>query len=142
MSLLPAGSRLGRFRIASVLGQGAMGVVYLADDPEIGRPVALKTVRPGVSNGEAERELEARFLKEARLAGRLQHPSIVTIYDVGRDGGVCFIAMEYVDGRPLSRYLGVSPELPLPAKIEIVRQVAEALGHAHERGVLHRDVKP
>jgi predicted Ser/Thr protein kinase len=142
MSLLPAGSRLGRFRIASVLGQGAMGVVYLADDPEIGRPVALKTVRPGASEVEAARELEARFLKEARLAGRLQHPNIVTIYDVGRDGDVCFIAMEYVEGRPLSRYMGVSPELPLPAKIGIVRQVAEALAHAHERGVLHRDVKP
>jgi predicted Ser/Thr protein kinase len=142
MSLLPAGSRLGRFRISSVLGQGAMGVVYLADDPEIGRPVAIKTVRPGAADGEGARELEARFLKEARLAGRLQHPNIVTIYDVGRDGDVCFIAMEYVDGRPLSRYMGVSPELPLPAKIGIIRQAAEALAHAHERGVLHRDVKP
>jgi predicted Ser/Thr protein kinase len=142
MSPLPAGSRLGRFRISSVLGQGAMGVVYLADDPEIGRPVAIKTVRPGAADAEGAAELEARFLKEARLAGRLQHPNIVTIYDVGRDGDVCFIAMEYVDGRPLSRYMGASPELPLPAKVGIVRQVADALAHAHDRGVLHRDIKP
>ena len=142
MTLLAAGSRLGRFQIASVLGQGAMGVVYLAHDPEIGRPVAIKTVRPEAVGGETAQELEARFLKEARLAGRLQHPNIVTIYDVGRQGDVCFIAMEYVDGRPLTRYLGAADALPLAAKIGVVRQVAEALGHAHDRGVLHRDVKP
>ena len=142
MSLLPAGSRLGRFRIASVLGQGAMGVVYLAHDPEIGRSVAIKTVRPESVGGETPQEIEARFLREAKLAGRLQHPNIVTIYDVGREGGVCFIAMEHVDGRPLTRYIGAADALPLAARIGIVRQVAEALGHAHERGVLHRDVKP
>ncbi|MGE5414211.1 MAG: serine/threonine-protein kinase, partial [Syntrophomonadaceae bacterium] len=141
MSLLPAGSRLGRFQIASVLGQGAMGVVYLAHDPEIGRSVAIKTVRPE-SVGESGPDVEARFLREAKLAGRLQHPNIVTIYDVGREGGVCFIAMEHVDGRPLTRLIGSGDALSLSAKIGIVRQVAEALGHAHERGVLHRDVKP
>jgi eukaryotic-like serine/threonine-protein kinase len=142
MSLLPAGSKLGRFQIASVLGQGAMGVVYLAHDPEIGRPVAIKTVRPEAVGGETLQELEARFLKEARLGGRLQHPNIVTVYDVGRSGDVCFIAMEYVDGRPLTRYLASVDALPLRVKVGVVRQVAEALGHAHERGVLHRDVKP
>ncbi len=142
MSLLPAGSKLGRFQIVSVLGQGAMGVVYLAEDPEIGRRVAIKTVRPEGVGGESAAELEARFLKEARLAGRLQHPNIVTVFDVGRDRDVCFIAMEYVDGRPLTRYLGGAADLPLTAKIGIIRQTAEALGHAHERGVLHRDVKP
>jgi eukaryotic-like serine/threonine-protein kinase len=142
MSLLPAGSKLGRFQIASVLGQGAMGVVYLAHDPDIGRPVAIKTVRPEAIGGESAQEIEARFQKEARLAGRLQHPNIVTVYDVGRDGETLFIAMEYVDGRPLTRSLG-SPDAPtLAVKVAIVRQVAEALGHAHERGVLHRDVKP
>jgi serine/threonine-protein kinase len=142
MSLLPAGSKLGRFQVASVLGQGAMGVVYLAHDPEIGRPVAIKTVRPEAVGGESAQEIEARFLKEAKLAGRLQHPNIVTVYDVGRAGDTLFIAMEYVDGRPLTRYLVSSDSLPLSAKVSIVRQVAEALGHAHERGVLHRDVKP
>ncbi|HTR03844.1 MAG TPA: serine/threonine-protein kinase [Thermoanaerobaculia bacterium] len=142
MSLLPAGSKIGRFQIKSVLGQGAMGVVYLAHDPEIGRDVAIKTVRPEGIGGESAQELEARFLKEARLAGRLAHPNIVTIFDVGRQGETCFIAMEHVDGRPLTRYLGASEALPLHARIAIVRQVAEALGHAHERGVIHRDVKP
>jgi eukaryotic-like serine/threonine-protein kinase len=142
MSLLPAGSKLGRFQIASVLGQGAMGVVYLAHDPEIGRPVAIKTVRPEAIGGESAEEIEARFQKEARLAGRLQHPNIVTVFDVGRDGETLFIAMEYVDGRPLTRYLGSSEALKLAVKVAIVRQVADALGHAHERGVLHRDVKP
>ncbi len=142
MSLLPAGSKLGRFQIASVLGQGAMGVVYLANDPDIERPVAIKTVRPEGAGGESLQDLETRFLKEARLAGRLQHPNIVTVYDVGRDHGVCFIAMEYVDGQPLTRYLSAGAELPLSARVGIIRQVAEALGHAHERGVLHRDVKP
>ena len=142
MSVLPAGSKLGRFQIASVLGQGAMGVVYLANDPDIERPVAIKTVRPEGVGGENPQELEARFLKEARLAGRLQHPNIVTVYDVGRDHGVCFIAMEYVDGHALTRYLSAGAEMPLSARVGIIRQVAEALGHAHERGVLHRDVKP
>jgi serine/threonine-protein kinase len=142
MSVLPAGSKLGRFQIASVLGQGAMGVVYLANDPDIDRPVAIKTVRPEGVGGESLQDLETRFLREARLAGRLQHPNIVTVYDVGRDQGVCFIAMEYVDGHPLTRFLGAGAELSLSARVGIIRQVAEALGHAHERGVLHRDVKP
>ena len=142
MSVLPPGSKLGRFQLSTVLGQGAMGVVYLANDPEIGRAVAIKTVRPEVGRGENAAQIEARFLKEARLAGRLQHPNIVTVYDVGRDGDSYFIAMEYVDGRPLTDYLGASGELPLTAKIGIICQVAEALAHAHERGVLHRDIKP
>jgi serine/threonine-protein kinase len=141
MSLLPPGSRLGRFELTSVLGQGAMGVVYLASDPNIERPVAIKTLRRDVGGGAAE-ELESRFLKEAKLAGRLQHPNIVTIYEAGRDKDNLFIAMEYVDGRPLTHSLGPRTTLTLPQKLDIARQVAEALSHAHERGVLHRDVKP
>ena len=142
MSFLTPGSRLGRFEISTVLGQGAMGVVYLANDPQIGRPVAIKTVRPGMDRDETAIEIEERLRKEARLAGRLQHPNIVTIYDVGRDGDDYFIAMEYVEGKSLTRYLVAPDDLPLPAKIAIVRQTAEALAHAHERGVLHRDIKP
>jgi len=142
MSFLTPGSRLGRFEITSVLGQGAMGVVYLANDPHIGRQVAIKTVRPGLGRDETAHEIEERLRKEARLAGRLQHPNIVTIYDVGRDGDEYFIAMEYVDGKSLTRYLVAPDDLPLAAKIAIVRQTAEALSHAHERGVLHRDIKP
>ena len=142
MSVLSPGSKLGRYEIAAILGQGAMGVVYLAHDPEIDRPVALKTVRPEALRGESGAEVEARFLKEAKLAGRLQHPNVVTVFDVGRDRGDFFIAMEYVDGHPLTRYLASADALPLNAKIGIIRQTAEALDHAHERGVVHRDIKP
>ncbi len=142
MSILPPGSKLGRFEISSVLGQGAMGVVYLAHDPDIDRPVAIKTIHPEAARGESAAEIEARFLKEAKLAGRLQHPNIVTVFDVGRDRDLYFIAMEYVEGRPLTRYLGGGEELPLSAKVAIIRQAAEALAHAHERDVIHRDVKP
>ncbi len=142
MSILPPGSKLGRFEISSVLGQGAMGVVYLAHDPDIDRPVAIKTIHPEAARGESAAEIEARFLKEAKLAGRLQHPNIVTVFDVGRDRDLYFIAMEYVEGRPLTRYLGGGEDLPLSAKVAIIRQAAEALAHAHERDVIHRDVKP
>ncbi len=142
MSVLPPGSKLGRFQISGVLGQGAMGVVYLAHDPDIDRPVAIKTIRSEAARDDNAVELEARFLKEARLAGRLQHANIVTVYDVGRDGDLVFIAMEYVEGRPLTHSLAAPDDLPLSTRVDIIRQAAEALAHAHERGVIHRDVKP
>jgi len=142
VTVLPPGSRIGRFEISGVLGEGAMGVVYLAHDPQIERPVAIKTLRPGHSGGGPSGELEARFLKEAKLAGRLQHPNIVTIYEAGQDGTVPYIAMEFVDGEPLTRFLRSSDALTVGQRVEVVRQTALALQHAHERGVLHRDVKP
>src|SRR4030095_286285 len=117
MSILPPGAKLGRFEISSVLGQGAMGVVYLAHDPEIDCPVAIKTIHPEPPGGESPAEGEPPFLKEAKLAGRLQHPNIVTVFDVGRDRDLYFIAMEYVEGRPLGRYLGGGEDLPLAAKV-------------------------
>ena len=137
---LRLGSKLGRFEITGVLGEGAMGTVYLAHDPRIERPVAIKTLRLD-TGGEQGREIADRFLKEAKLAGRLQHPNIVTIYEAGRDQGVDFIAMEFIDGEPLNRMLSKSG-FSLPQRAEVVRQVALALEHAHERGVLHRDIKP
>ncbi len=137
---LRLGSTLGRFEITGVLGEGAMGTVYLAHDPQIERPVAIKTLRLD-TGGEQGQEIANRFLKEAKLAGRLQHPNIVTIYEAGRDQGVDFIAMEFIDGRPLNRMLSDS-DFSLPQRVEVVRQVALALEHAHERGVLHRDIKP
>ncbi len=141
MSLLPPGSRIGRFEISRVLGEGAMGIVYLAHDPQIERPVAIKTLRPQGGGGSDE-ELKERFLKEAKLAGRLQHPNVVTIYEAGQDGDTPYIAMEYVDGEALGRYLSSRGVLTLRERIEVVREVALALEHAHSRGVLHRDVKP
>jgi eukaryotic-like serine/threonine-protein kinase len=141
MTNLPPGSRIGRFEISGVLGEGAMGVVYLAHDPQIERPVAIKTLRPSAAGASAG-ELESRFLKEAKLAGRLQHPNVVTIYEAGQDGNVPYIAMEFVDGEPLTRFLGSRDALTVGQRVEVVRQTALALQHAHERGVLHRDVKP
>src|SRR6185295_5766967 len=136
---LPVGSKLGRFELTGVLGEGAMGTVYLAHDPQIERPVAIKTLRL-TTGQEQDREIASRFLKEAKLAGRLQHPNIVTIYDAGRDQSTDFIAMEYVDGDALTRRLS-DQDFSLAERVEVVRQVALALEHAHDRGVLHRDIK-
>ncbi|HTO87662.1 MAG TPA: serine/threonine-protein kinase [Thermoanaerobaculia bacterium] len=142
MRNLAPGSRLGRFQIVSVIGEGAMGVVYLANDPEIERPVAVKTLRAMSEASPAARaDLEARFLKEAKLAGRLQHPNVVTVYEVGREQDTSFIAMEYVEGASLNQ-VAAEGRLDTAARVEIIRQVAQALQHAHERGVLHRDIKP
>ncbi len=136
------GSRVGRFRIERPLGQGAMGNVYLAIDPEIEREVAIKIVRADLTDSDRRDEVETRFLREAKIAGRLQHPNIVTIYDVGREGGSTFIAMEYVEGRPLAKLLRPDVALTDAQRFLIARQTAEALAHAHERQVVHRDVKP
>ncbi len=143
MADFAAGATVGRFRLERPLGQGAMGAVYLATDPEIERPVAIKVIRSdAAADPEQQAAIEARFLKEAKIAGRLQHPNIVTIYDVGRDGDILFIAMEYVEGRPLSRFLRPEVSLSDPQRVLVLRQTAAALAHAHERSVVHRDVKP
>src|SRR6185369_1854980 len=99
-------------------------------------------VRADLVEDDHREEVETRFLREAKIAGRLQHPNIVTIYDVGRDAGRTFIAMEYVEGRPLSRMLRPDVALTNAQRLLIARQTAEALAHAHERQVVHRDVKP
>ena len=97
-------SRIGRYEILRPLGKGAMGVVYLAQDPQIERTLALKTVRfDGPSQSFSMSEAKARFLKEAKISGRLQHPNIVTVYDVGEDEGVLYLAMEYISGGSLSQ---------------------------------------
>ncbi|HUM02461.1 MAG TPA: serine/threonine-protein kinase [Thermoanaerobaculia bacterium] len=135
--------RIGRYEILRVLGKGAMGVVYLARDPQIERELALKTIRFDHAEGSFNpEEAKARFLKEAKISGRLQHPHIVTIFDVGEDGGMLYLAMEYVPGGSLSQRLADPDSLSLYDRVRVIAEVAEALGHAHERGVLHRDVKP
>ena len=120
-----------------------MGVVYLARDPGIDREVALKTIRfdsPGASfNLEEAKE---RFLKEARISGRLQHPHIVTVFDVGEDEGTLYLAMEFVPGGNLAQRIADKSPFPIEDRIRIVAEVADALDHAHDRGVIHRDVKP
>ena len=135
--------RLGKYRITGVLGEGAMGVVYRGFDPDIRRLVALKTIRrqPGDAGGSAF-ESAARFRNEAQAAGRLQHPGIVSVYDFGDDGRVAYIAMEFVDGRTLAYFLGSRLRLGDADIASIAGQVLDALAHAHEHGVWHRDVKP
>jgi serine/threonine protein kinase len=135
--------RLGRFEIVREIGRGAMGQVLLAHDPRIGRDVALKTLVPagGVSEEEA-RETSSRFLREAQAAGRLLHPNIVTIFDVGEDQGLSFIAMEYIDGVTLERHARPGALLPPGRVLDLAAQAAAALDYAHEAGVVHRDIKP
>jgi serine/threonine protein kinase len=135
--------QIGRYVILRTLGRGAMGVVYLARDPQIEREIALKTIRFDTAEKSfGADEAKARFLKEARISGRLQHPHIVTVFDVGEDQGTLFLAMEVVQGGSFSQRLADPAGFPMHDRIRIVAEVAEALAHAHERGVLHRDVKP
>lgn len=134
-------SQLGRYEVSSELGQGAMGVVYKAKDPLIDREVALKTINLSLAQEERE-EFEARFYQEAKAAGRLSHPNIVTIFDVGRSEDIAYIAMEYLHGRELRDLLNDNKMLPVEQVIDITSQVALGLAYAHENGIVHRDVKP
>ncbi|MEQ1526286.1 MAG: serine/threonine-protein kinase [Gallionella sp.] len=134
-------SHLGRYEVLSELGQGAMGVVYRARDPLIDRVVAIKTINLSLASDEME-EYEGRFYQEAKAAGRLSHPNIVTIYDVGRNDDVAYIAMEFLEGRELRDIMNDGGLLPVHQVLDIVAQVASGLAYAHEFGIVHRDVKP
>src|ERR1700752_512270 len=134
-------AKIGRYEITGTLGKGAMGVVYKATDPNIGRTVALKTTRLDV-HGSDQEELLARFRNEARLAGVLQHPNIVTIYDAGESEGLFYIAMEYIQGQTLHQVLAKNKPLPIDEIIDISRQVCPGLDAAASHRVVHRDVKP
>ena len=134
-------SQLGRYEIISELGQGAMGFVYKARDPLIDRIVAVKTINLGLALEEKE-EYEARFYQEARAAGRLNHPNIVTIHDVGKCGDIAYIAMEFLQGGELRDLLRVNKILPVSQVVDIVAQVASGLAYAHEHEIIHRDIKP
>ncbi len=138
--------KLGRYEVLEEIGKGAMGVVYLARDPLIGRQVALKTFRVGFSAKDQElQQFRSRFVREAQSAGILSHPNIVTIHDVVDEGGadgVCFIAMEYVKGTNLKLMLQRPEPFPTEFLVDIVAQIAEGLDYAHSRGVVHRDIKP
>jgi serine/threonine protein kinase len=134
--------RIGRYKIIRELGRGAMGVVYLATDPTIGRNVAIKTIRLGeVTNSEERARLRERLFREARSAGVLSHPGIVTIYDMEALDDLAFIAMEYVNGPTLDQILTGQP-LPPERLFAIVGQTAVALDYAHQKGIVHRDIKP
>ncbi|TAK41993.1 MAG: serine/threonine protein kinase, partial [Betaproteobacteria bacterium] len=133
--------RFGRYLIVGELGRGAMGAVYRAIDPLIEREVAIKTLLPHLPEDEMVAVRE-RFLREARSAGRLNHPNIVTIFDVGEQDGLAYIAMELLEGRTLQQMLTESRRLPVATAADIAAQVADALDHALGFGIVHRDVKP
>ena len=134
-------SQLGRYEIICEIGQGAMGIVYRARDPLIDRVVAIKTINLRLALDEKE-EYEARFNQEARAAGRLNHPNIVTIYDLGKNDDVAYIAMEYLQGRELRDMMNYGGLLPMAQALDIAAQVAEGLSYAHEHEIVHRDIKP
>ena len=134
-------SQLGRYEIIGELGHGAMGIVYKAKDPLIDRTLAIKTISLNLAV-DAKDDYEARFYQEAKAAGRLSHPNIVTVFDVGKSGDVAYIAMEFLQGRELRDILNEGPQLPVSQILDIVMQVALGLAYAHEHGIVHRDVKP
>jgi serine/threonine-protein kinase len=134
---------VGRYEVVSELGQGAMGIVYKARDPKINRFLAIKTIR-FADEFEAEkiREIKDRFMREAEIAGKLAHPAIVAIYDVGEDYDLTYMAMEYLEGESLQKYCRKGYLLPLRKVLYVVSEVAQALDYAHRQGVIHRDIKP
>jgi len=135
--------RIGKYTILSQIGKGGMGVVYKAFDPTIGRTLAIKTIRFDESGPPmAREEAQARFLREAHSIGGLSHPNIVTVYEAGEDQGTSFIAMEYVEGKSLEDILKSGKKFSQNEALRLIIQLADALGHAHRHGIVHRDVKP
>lgn len=131
----------GRYEVIVELGKGAMGLVYKARDPMLERVVAIKTVNLSM-DAEELGEYEGRFNQEARAAGSLNHPNIVTIYDVGKGGNLAFMAMEFLQGRDVRAMIAGGKALPASQAVSIAAQVAEGLAYAHEHDVIHRDIKP
>ena len=128
-----------RYRIRKLLGAGGMGVVFLADDRSLGRPVAIKVLPAELSS---DKNVVARFRREAKTAASLDHPGIIPIVSVESDNGLHYFVMKYVDGRTLEAALHESAPLPISFVMQVLRAAAAALGHAHQNGVVHRDVKP
>jgi serine/threonine protein kinase len=138
------GTLIGRYEVDAELGRGAMGVVYRGRDPRIDRTIAIKTISLSGLEPSAEQEYRERFVVEAKAAGRLSHPGIVTIFDVGDpEAETPYLVMEYVEGLTLDRLLlGENNELPLNTALRMAQELAEALHYAHAQGVVHRDMKP
>ncbi|MBL8115196.1 MAG: PD40 domain-containing protein [Acidobacteria bacterium] len=134
-----AGDRIGPFQVLGRIGAGGMGEVLRARDPKLGRDVALKILARGTVG---ERDLFARFEREAQAASALNHPNIITIFDTGRDGNTAYIAMELVPGRSLGDLISETKTLAVPRILAIATQIADALATAHDKGIVHRDLKP
>jgi tRNA A-37 threonylcarbamoyl transferase component Bud32 len=142
VSTLDGGRRVGRYRIVRFLGAGAMGEVYLAEDPHIERRLAIKTVRLAGGRPQDIEDRKKRLLREARAAGRLLHPNVVTLFDTGEEDGLLYLAFEFVEGCDLATRLETGEPPTLREVLRIVRQVADALDYAHRQGIVHRDIKP
>jgi serine/threonine protein kinase len=138
MAEIPARA-IGKYEILSEIGQGSMGTVYKARDPVLERVVALKTILPGAV---LDAEARERFLREARSVARLQHPNIITIFEMGEMEQVPFIAMEFLEGESLADAAEIGRPAGVEAKLRVIEQLCRGLGYAHGRGVVHRDVKP
>jgi serine/threonine-protein kinase len=141
----PTTTRIGRYEVLAPLGRGAMGVVYQARDPQIDRLVAIKTILWMGDEPDDAHDYRQRFIQEAKAAGRLSHPGIVQVFDVGQDSaGAPFLVMEYVAGQSLNKLLAASAgtKLPLQDALRLTEEIASALAYAHSQGVVHRDIKP
>lgn len=134
--------RIGKYQITEVIGRGAMGIVYKGFDPNIRRTVAIKTIRLDAAEDERTDATLARFRNEAQAAGRLSHPGIVAVHEYGEEGGLAYIAMEYILGNSLREYLARSSRFGEADIVSTMTQLLEALTYAHEQGVWHRDIKP
>src|SRR5436189_251420 len=135
--------QIGRYQILGELGRGAMGVVFRALDPSIGREVAIKTIRLSeFTNADQRAKQRERLFREARSAGILSHPGIVTIYDMAEQDGLAYIAMEFVPGSTLEQILSLNEPLDPERLFSILRQTAASLDYAHNKGIVHRDIKP
>ncbi|MBN1849953.1 MAG: protein kinase [Deltaproteobacteria bacterium] len=136
-------TKVGRYEILEQLGRGSMGLVFKAQDPKINRLVAIKTIRfSDEFEDDVIQEIKERFFREAEIAGQLSHPSIVTIHDVGEDQDLTYMAMEYLEGEDLDKFIDKDTLLPLRKVLDIVAKVADALDFAHKNNVIHRDIKP
>ena len=136
---MPLPARIGKYEIVELIGRGGMGVVYKARDTVLGRLVALKVMTAGLADNAEVRE---RFLREARAVSMLQHANIVVVFELGEHDENPYIVMEYLDGEPLDRTIRNQAALTVLQKIDIILQVSKALQYAHEKGIVHRDIKP
>jgi serine/threonine protein kinase len=137
----PNSNRVGRYYLVREIGRGSFGTVYVARDPVIDRNVAIKTRNAGPSAA-SNKQAEEQFINEARAAGRLNHPNIITIFDASNEGGALFIAMEYLQGSELSKLLDGGTQFSADETAGICWKLADALAHAHKNGVVHRDINP
>ena len=135
--------KIGKYDILSILGKGAMGIVYKALDPDIDRKVAIKTIRFDLASEETDNEeIMERFMREAQAAGKLTHPNIITIFDVGREEDLTYIVMQYIEGPSLQRLIAHGEKFSVPEVIKLMEQVCNGLDYAHQNGIVHRDIKP